>query len=154
MINSQSIVYPRDSRGFTLVELMVLMTILGILVALSMPGMRTLIDNNRLSSFVNELVGAAHFARSEAVFRNKDVTLCIRECAGGEGWVVSVDLEVLKKGEALNERLELLGTSTVIFAPDGSLVSNEIEVSVSLGHATPRVLSIRPAGSIASKKDE
>lgn len=63
----------RRSSGFTLVELMVVLAILAIVVSIGVPSFNTLIKNNRLSAASNDVVGALHFARSEAVRRGRAV---------------------------------------------------------------------------------
>jgi len=64
------------ARGFTMIELMVTLTVLAILLALAMPAFRDLILNNRLSTASSELQTALAQARSEAVTRRKFITVC------------------------------------------------------------------------------
>lgn len=69
------------SSGFTLVELIVTITIIGILSALAGPSLTTLIANQRLSSQANDLLSDLTYARSEAVKRSSSfggagVTVC------------------------------------------------------------------------------
>jgi type IV fimbrial biogenesis protein FimT len=56
--------------GFTLVELIVTLTIVGILSALAGPAITTLMANQRISSQANDLLADLTFARSEAVRRS------------------------------------------------------------------------------------
>jgi type IV fimbrial biogenesis protein FimT len=62
------------SFGFTLVELIVTITIVGILSALAGPSLTTLIANQRLSSQANDLLSDLTFSRSEAVKRSSNFT--------------------------------------------------------------------------------
>ncbi|MCU6435654.1 GspH/FimT family pseudopilin [Undibacterium sp. Jales W-56] len=64
------------NQGFTLVELMVTITIAVILLAIAVPNMTSFINNNRVSTAVNEFVGATTLARSEAIKQGKLVTIC------------------------------------------------------------------------------
>jgi type IV fimbrial biogenesis protein FimT len=92
-------------RGFTLVELLVTMTVAAILLAAAAPSLRDLIQNNRATAYANELVLAMTIARAEALKRPGPVTVCaagapdpvtgIPGCAGTaaweQGWIVFQD---------------------------------------------------------------
>lgn len=90
----------RAQTGFTLLELMVTLVILGILLAIGVPSFQSVIRNNRIASSTNELVATLTYARSEAMKRGDAVTVCPTEdqedCAGdtnwATGWMAFVDL--------------------------------------------------------------
>ncbi|KUJ79649.1 hypothetical protein AWR36_014980 [Microbulbifer flavimaris] len=62
-----------SQAGFTLVELMMVVAILAIVMSIGVPSFNTMIKNNRLTAASNDVAGALHFARSEAVRRGRDV---------------------------------------------------------------------------------
>ena len=64
------------SRGFTLVELLVVMTIGAILVAAAVPSMSYFIATTRTSNATNTMVASFELARSEAIRRNTIVSVC------------------------------------------------------------------------------
>jgi len=64
------------SRGFTLVELLVVMTIGAILVAAAVPSFSWFIATTRAGNAANLMVGAFELARSEAIRRNTIVSVC------------------------------------------------------------------------------
>ncbi len=66
----------RAVRGFTLIEILVVLTISAILVAMSIPMFDGLIRSNRISSATNSFVASMDLARSEAVRRNGLVAVC------------------------------------------------------------------------------
>jgi type IV fimbrial biogenesis protein FimT len=90
----------RDQRGFTLLELMVSITVLGILLGLSVPMFRETILNNRIVAQNNEFISGLNYARSEAIKRSDTVSLCPSTdgatCAASTnwstGWIVFADL--------------------------------------------------------------
>jgi type IV fimbrial biogenesis protein FimT len=65
-----------DQRGFTLMELLVSVTVLGVLTALAVPSFTGMINRNRLVGQSNELLGAIQYARTEAIRTSARVTFC------------------------------------------------------------------------------
>ena len=62
--------------GFSLVELIVTLTIATLLVAMGLPGMSNLVRDYRSSSAINAIVGQIQLARSAAITSGATVTLC------------------------------------------------------------------------------
>jgi prepilin-type N-terminal cleavage/methylation domain-containing protein len=58
-------------RGFTLAEMMVAITIFGVLCALSIPAMSKYMRSNRLAGATNELMADIHFTRALATSQRK-----------------------------------------------------------------------------------
>jgi len=85
--------------GFTLIELMITLIIVGILLAVGVPSLKSFMQGNQLIAASNELVSALHVARSEAIKLNSRVSIC--ESSDGatcsntgswkNGWIVFVD---------------------------------------------------------------
>ena len=67
----------RGALGFSVVELVVTMAVALTLIALSGPTFRTLTQNNRMAAQVNDLVADINYARSEAIKRRTNITVCI-----------------------------------------------------------------------------
>lgn len=59
--------------GFSLIELLMAVIIIGILSSLAMPGFQYLIKQNRITTASNSLAGAISYARTEAVKRGNSV---------------------------------------------------------------------------------
>src|SRR4030066_1625179 len=80
----------RQGLGFTLIELVVAIAIAAILVTVAIPNMLTFIQNGRLNTQLNDLVGDLSLARSEAIKRRKNVGIWLstngNTCAGGGVW--------------------------------------------------------------------
>ncbi len=95
----------RKKSGFTLIELLVVLAVVAILVTLALPGFRNFIQDMRLSSQANDLIGDLSFARSEAVKRADDVVVCIstsaNNCTGGANWGVGYFIFVDGAGSML-----------------------------------------------------
>lgn len=65
-----------QARGFTLIELLVILTISAILVAMAVPSFQALIQSNRISGAANSMLSSMDLARSEAIRRGNNVTVC------------------------------------------------------------------------------
>ncbi len=90
------------ARGFTLMELMIVLTLAAIVLALGAPSFNDFRRNNRLTSTANDMLAAVQLARSEAIKRQTSVSLCASNnpragdaatCSTGNftGWVVFED---------------------------------------------------------------
>jgi len=87
------------SRGVTLLELMIAITILGILIGIAVPSFRAFTRNNRATAAQNDLVTALNVARSESMRRSRPVSLCPstdgETCSAdgnwAQGWMVFLD---------------------------------------------------------------
>jgi type IV fimbrial biogenesis protein FimT len=63
-------------RGFTLVELMVTVTVLAILVGMAAPSFMDFMRRNQVGSQANEFLGALRLARATAISENRFVSIC------------------------------------------------------------------------------
>ena len=123
----------RLQRGFTMIELMITIMVLGLVLGLGVPGFRDLVLNNRQASAVNELVTALQLARSEAITRNvaapSAVSVCASNdgaaCAGtwSDGWIVFNDADgdgALDAGEIVLRAVDA-PASMAITGPGGAM---------------------------------
>jgi type IV fimbrial biogenesis protein FimT len=88
---------PLPNKGFTIIELMIGLAVAGILISFAVPSFTASIQNNRMATQINELHAALSLARSEAIKRNNNATVCRSSngtiCTGNwhDGWIVFVD---------------------------------------------------------------
>lgn len=80
-------------RGFTIIEVIMVVAIGGILAAIAVPALRDTLNTTRQSSAVALLVNDLNQARGEAIKRNGRVLVCGRNadgsnCAGVTDWRV------------------------------------------------------------------
>ncbi len=85
----------KNSKGFTIVELMMALIVGTILLVIGVPSFMAVVENNQLATEINGLVTALNNARSEAVKRGRRVTVCTSAdgatCGGAgyeAGWIV------------------------------------------------------------------
>lgn len=89
----------KKNKGFTLLEVIVTVSIAAILVSIAVPSFKTMFKNNRITTGTNEFVAGLVLARSEALKRNNNTSLCSssnQESCGSstnfaDGWIVFVD---------------------------------------------------------------
>lgn len=100
-------------RGFSLIELLVTITVLALILTVAMPTLGTWMDNTRIRNTAEALQNGLQTARSEAVRRNQSISFylvsltnpavmddnCALSAASG-AWVVSVDSPAAKCGSA------------------------------------------------------
>lgn len=96
-----SIINPKENfsiRGFTLIELMVAIAVSAILLMVAVPNLRTIIQNGRINTQTNDLIGDISLARSEAIKRRLVTGICKStngtSCTGGSwsnGRIIFVD---------------------------------------------------------------
>ena len=90
------------SKGFTLIELMIVIAIAAILMTLAAPSFSLMINNSKVTSATNEFIGSLNLARSEALKRSNNVSVCKSNIAftacdttastfTTNGWIVFTD---------------------------------------------------------------
>lgn len=75
------------SRGFTIIELMIAVSVMGIMLALAVPSMTTWLANSAIRANAEAVSGAIQDARTEAIRRNTPVQLVMD--TAGTSWTIS-----------------------------------------------------------------
>jgi type IV fimbrial biogenesis protein FimT len=135
----------KNVSGFTLVELMITVSIAAILLGIAIPSFTDTIKSNRLTTQANDFVTALNFARSEAVKRGYQVTLCkstdgatcVTTGNWAQGWVVFADQDndlVFDVGETL---LRVQGSAQAQISMLGSAQITDVIGYRSSGQVVP-----------------
>jgi len=143
------------ARGFTLVELMVTLAVLGILAGIAVPYLLTSLPNQRVGGAVRQMVADFRLAKTIAVEKGKDVFIQFHSPATNQYTVsldsddshdVSVGDEVLKTVDvpAVYSSIEL-GSSDPASLPDGVTFSGNLAIFHPGGGADAGRVFFRPA---------
>lgn len=167
----------KNTKGLTLIELIVAMSIFSILAAIAVPSMQAFMRNNRLTSTTNDLATALNLARSEAVKRGTAIKICISNAdqdncdttttAWENGWITFVDDDgddnidadenVLRLSASPREGITISSAqdiSTLTFNGDGS--ADEIASFAICGDSNDLVgrgINISRTGNISAARD-
>jgi type IV fimbrial biogenesis protein FimT len=81
------------SLGFTLVELMIVLLIIGLLLGIGLPSFVTLVKGMRVSNEANAMVAAIRYARQASINRGAIVSIAPIGASTtlAEGWTIFVD---------------------------------------------------------------
>lgn len=145
-------------RGFTLIELLVTLAVLVIVITVAVPSFRSLADNNRMTALANEMVAALNLARSEAVKRGAQVSVCSNAGGWVNGWTVQEGTAcagaVIRLWNAPTAAptitTEPAGQTRVTFAALGNRDSTAECIHIeSVGGSGDRVLLVGASGAIS-----
>lgn len=168
------------AAGFTLIELMVTIAVAAVLTAMAVPSFTRFAVSSRLVNHTNDLIGNLNIARSEAIRRNRNISLCraasdvVTTCAGTNGawqfWIVRDDADgaIIRRG-SFNTYGGTMGVTSdlpnqrVVFGSDGLarttagvLVSNQsfTVCSTRLSTENKRQLSLGAGSRVTTKKGD
>lgn len=111
----------RAARGFTIVELLVVVFVFGTLLAIGLPQFADFIRNQRIKTASFDLFSTLMLARSEAITRNTRITVAPTGGSWANGWTVTEPGgEVLRRQEAV-VRISINGPASVVYVESGRL---------------------------------
>lgn len=110
-----------NARGFTLIEMMVVLTILIIVLAIAAPALQTMLTNLRVKDASFEVFASISAARSDAITRNTSVTLVPNGGNWAAGWTATnTGGAVLKTQNSLGN-ITITGPGTLVYNSTGRI---------------------------------
>ena len=144
----------RAAQGFTMAEIMIVLTIVGILAAVAAPNMINMIRANRVKTASFDVFSSLNVARSEAIKRNRPVTMAPTGGNWARGWNIS-DAQGVIKDQPGWEDLTVAGPAQVVFTSSGRLNGATANFSL-VGENVPpqknRCITLDPSGRAVTKE--
>ncbi len=116
----------KNSRGFTLIELMVTLAVAIIILAVAVPSFRSTTHSTRMTAQVNAFASFLMLARAEAVKRQRNITVASVAGAGSNEWGGGAQMrdasDVIATLDAFNGNITMdsdAGVTAITFIPRG-----------------------------------
>lgn len=118
--------------GFSLIELLVTLTIASILLSYGVPNLKNLLVSQSMTTKANDMLVDFAFARSEAINTGRPVSIIAND-SWEKGWQIVIDNdndgvnEVLRVSNAIENQMILSDENVekpIIFNPSGTLKSS------------------------------
>ncbi|QIB66356.1 GspH/FimT family pseudopilin [Kineobactrum salinum] len=149
--------------GFTLVELMIGLVLLAVLLGLGIPSFQSLIANQRIRAISSDLRMTLNTARSEAVKRNRTITVTAQDGVDNldwsKGWIVASpvagDPSLLSHTQGVGAAIS--GPAQVQFSPSGRVAiagGAEWEIRIAGGATRSSCLTLSVDGRTSSDKGD
>lgn len=132
-----------NTKGFTLMELMVLLGIVGVVTSIALPSFNSLMLDSELVDVSNSLRMSMKLARNEAVTQGKNTIICSSTdgatCSFAnnnwvKGWIVGVDINGNNNIDGTDELLwvnMLDGNTPILITPTDSAFNQSITYNYS-----------------------
>jgi type IV fimbrial biogenesis protein FimT len=153
----------RKPTGFTVIELLMVMVILGVLITLAAPSMKAFMDSQSVKTPASDLYASLVLARSEAIKRNGAIDLVPNAATDwAQGWSVKSGATVLHSQDPYT-RVQIASSAggSVTYGGNGRLTTSATLFRVTApGNAQARMrcvsvdVSGRPNVRIDSNTDQ
>lgn len=152
----------RQISGFTLLELLVTVTVMVFLATVGVPAFRTTIANNHIESVSNSLRNSLVTARNKAIETASRVVVSPASIGDWNGWQIDSGqvqnatgvINVFGKTSSDNEIV------SIVFTEDGSLDEESLEYRIfsvcydgDVGGIRPKAVVVSPGGLVLIKDE-
>ncbi len=117
-------------RGFTLIELMIVLALIAVMAGIGVPGFQVMLQNSRLTSTTNSLLSALQYARSEAVTQRSAVTVSPLDGADwASGALIMKGASKLRETPPAGTGVTVTGSAaSIIYQPNGSTAAATFDI--------------------------
>lgn len=132
-------------QGFTLIELMVTITVAGVLMMVAVPSFNAFIQAQRVRTAISDFSSMMLLARSEAIKRNGEVTVASETGGWANGFVIRVGDTVVMRQSAFGG-IQVTNTDTsLIYTNTGRLKNGATAFDIQ-HDVNRRCMRIDPSG--------
>jgi type IV fimbrial biogenesis protein FimT len=121
----------KNQNGFTLIELMVALVVLGVLVSIAVPNFRAFMVNTQIRTTAESIRNGLQVARAEAIKRNEVVRFTL---SSDTSWIVgcptvtvncpaTIEAKSAKEGASSATTLTLTGANNISFTNLGTVTA-------------------------------
>ncbi len=150
----------RVNRGFTLPELLIVITVAGVMLAAGVPSFVEFIKNQRVKTASFDLFSSLVVARSEAITRNTSVTITPSSTTNwANGWTITyVDATssstVTVREQAAMPNITITGPTSVVYRGSGRLTNAttpQFQLTATGSTVTTRCINVDLSGRPVTK---
>ncbi|MDB5821689.1 MAG: prepilin-type N-terminal cleavage/methylation protein [Herminiimonas sp.] len=142
---------PGATSGFTLVELMVTVSISAILLAIGVPSFNSFIVSQRVSAAASDVSTMLTFARSEAIKRNGNVIVTQKSGGWQNGWTTQSSGNTVGQQEAFSNLAIANSTSALTYNNTGRIAGSGTVTFQITGGTNIRCVTVDLSGMPKSK---
>jgi type IV fimbrial biogenesis protein FimT len=146
----------REQRGFTLVELMMTITVVVVLTLIALPYLGTFLQSQQVKNAAMDISSTVSFARSEAIKRNAQIDIVPNGGSWVSGWKVQSSGTSLRSYDAYANLSVTAknGSPQLSFGGDGRMVTNadsfQIQPSASSSKQPPLCVAVGTSGHVTT----
>lgn len=140
----------RVNRGFTLVELLIVLALIAVIASFAVPQFGRMIDNNRVVSTTNSIVGLLSFSRSEAIRRGASVTATALNDSMEA--TLAADNSLIREIEPASGSIDVTAGAVTFRANGLTTAGANVTFSICTESPSGRMVTVTPGGRVETSE--